>query len=75
VRWYTGHEGRAGGGAEWIESRGLVRTYTVAAVGHEEGSSERGWHAAVTGGADAIHGAWHAMTCPRAPAQMRRVRT
>jgi hypothetical protein len=57
----------------------------VPAAGHEEGSNERGWHprqdrqtsdkrAAVAGGAHAIHGAWHAMTCTRAPEQMRRVR-
>jgi hypothetical protein len=36
----------------------------VAAAGHEEGGNERGWHAAVAGGADAIHGAWYVMTCP-----------
>jgi hypothetical protein len=36
----------------------------VAAAGHEEGSSKRGWLAAVAGGACAIHGASHAMTCP-----------
>jgi hypothetical protein len=73
VRWYTGCEGRAGGGAEWIGSRGLVRTYPLQ-VTRKEATSEADKGAAVAGGAHAIHGAWHAMTCPRAPAPMRRVR-
>jgi hypothetical protein len=73
VRWYTGCEGRAGGGAEWIGSRGLVRTYLLQ-VTRKEATSEADKGAAVAGGAHAIHGAWHAMTCPRVPAPMRRVR-
>jgi hypothetical protein len=41
MRWYTGREGRAGGGAEWIGSRGLVRTYLLQ-VTRREAASEAG---------------------------------